>query len=179
MTRLREPHAAARDIELILVDVDGVLTDGGIILGEDGFEAKRFHSRDGHALAIARSCGLKTGIITGRSSGAVTQRSQELGMDFCIQGERDKLAAYSRLRSQTGLIDSRIAYIGDDLQDAPLMRVVGFAGTVMDGARELDHVAHWRSTKPGGQGAVREFVEFILKTQGRWEGVLTGFGLPA
>ncbi|MGE4159078.1 MAG: KdsC family phosphatase [Planctomycetota bacterium] len=177
MTRLREPLAAARDIEVILVDVDGVLTDGGIILGVGGFEAKRFHSRDGHGLAIARSCGLKTGIITGRSSEAVTQRARELGMDFCIQGEKDKVAAFNRLKAQTGLNDTRFAYIGDDLQDAPLLRLVGFAGTVMDGARELDQVVHWRSAKSGGQGAIREFVEYILKAQGRWEGVLTGFGL--
>lgn len=177
MSRLREASNAARDIEVILVDVDGVLTDGGIILGNNDFEAKRFHSRDGHGLALARMAGLRTGILTGRQSSAVERRARELGMDFCVQGHKDKLQAYSALRQKESLVDTQVAYIGDDLQDAPVLKIVGLAATVMDGARELDQVVHWRSSRPGGQGAVRELVEFILRSKGRWESVLAGFGL--
>ncbi len=156
-------------VRLVAMDVDGVLTDGGIILGTHGQEIKRFHVRDGHGMVLLHRVGIRTAIITGRHSQVVERRAQELGITFLFQGSMDKLATYGELKSQAGVQDEEVAYIGDDLVDIPIMMRVGVAVAVADAHPMVREVAHFVTKVPGGHGAVREFAEALLKAQGKWE----------
>jgi 3-deoxy-D-manno-octulosonate 8-phosphate phosphatase (KDO 8-P phosphatase) len=169
--------SAAQKIKWIIMDVDGVMTDGGIIFSSDKSESKRFHVRDGHGITLARKAGLKLGIITGRISDVVKRRAEELSMEAVYQGEYNKLISFEELKKEHSLSDEEIAYIGDDVQDAPVMKRVGFAAVVADGAAELDAVAHMRTKTKGGHGAVREFIEAILNAQGLYKNILKDFDL--
>ncbi len=162
---------AAR-IRLMLTDVDGVLTDGHIYLQSlpDGsaVEMKVFHSLDGAGLKLARLVGLRTGVITGRDSAAVTRRAQEVGMDFVSQGRAEKLGAYEEILRRAGLKDEEVAYVGDDLPDLPVLARAGLAVAVANAVPEVRKAAHYVTARSGGSGAVREVIELVLKAQGKW-----------
>lgn len=155
-------------IRLLLMDCDGVLTDGRITLIGTDDENKTFHTRDGHGLVLLHRAGLRSGIITGNRSTAVERRAQDLKMDFVRQGAWDKLAAYKELLAEAQVEESEIAFIGDDVTDAPIMLRVGCAIAVHDAVEEVRAIAHFTTRAAGGFGAVREVCEIILRTQGRW-----------
>ena len=165
---------AAR-VKLIIFDVDGVLTDGGIYIGADGELFKSFHCRDGLGITLARKAGLKTAIITGRTSKQVAHRANELHIDRVHQGCMDKRAAYRSLKDEFGVTDEEVAYVGDDLIDLPVMLQCGFPAAVADASEETREAAAYVARHPGGHGAVRDVIEFILKAQGRWKDVIASF----
>lgn len=159
-------------IRAFIFDVDGVLTDGGIILDNHGIETKRFNIKDGWAIVEIKKYGFKTAVITGRKSELVAKRMQDLKIDYLVQGALDKREAYTQFKQQFDLNDDEIAYIGDDLIDLPLLMQCGLSAcpgdAVSDVASRVDIVMH----KMGGYGAVREFIEFVLRGQNRWDDVL-------
>jgi 3-deoxy-D-manno-octulosonate 8-phosphate phosphatase (KDO 8-P phosphatase) len=157
-----------RDVQLLVLDVDGVLTEGGIVYGTGGLEVKHFHVRDGLGLKRWKQAGKRSAVITGRSSPLVDVRAAELGVAFVFQGASDKLPAYNRLLAETDLPPSAVCYVGDDAPDLPPLRRCGLAAVVGDGCREARAVAHYITRAPGGRGAVREVVELILRCQGEW-----------
>ena len=156
-------------ITLILADVDGVLTDGGIIYDNQGIEVKRFHVRDGLGIKLWQRAGYRFGLITARTSHVVQVRAGELGIDIVRQGFADKVAVTRQLVEELGVAPEEICYIGDDLSDLPALRFVGLGVSVADGAQEVRQAAHLVTEHAGGQGAVRELVERILKAQQRWD----------
>ena len=156
-------------ITLVVMDVDGVLTDGRIILGSGGQEFKCFNVKDGHGVVLLHRVGIRTALITGRKSEAVTQRAQELKIPLVFQQSKNKVETYQTLKETTGASDEEIAYIGDDLVDIPIMKRVGVAVAVADAHPKVKGVAHIVTQAPGGHGAVREFVELLLRAQGKWE----------
>jgi 3-deoxy-D-manno-octulosonate 8-phosphate phosphatase (KDO 8-P phosphatase) len=162
-------------IELLVVDVDGVLTDGRIIYTAEGVELKAFHVRDGSALVFWQKLGKQVAILSGRKSKAVDVRAQELGIRLVRQGAADKLPAFRQLLVQLGLRVEQTAAVGDDLPDLPVLRAAGLAIAVADACPEVRAVAHHITVSEGGRGAVREVIELILKHQGRWDGVVSGW----
>ena len=158
----------AAKVKLILLDVDGVLTDGGITIDDRGVEAKRFDVRDGQGIALLISSGIKVGFITGRRSNIVRRRSKELGVTIVYQGVRDKGQIYDRIKQKSGLKDEEIAYVGDDIYDLPILQKVGFAITVRDCWPGLKPRVDYVTKKKGGRGAVREVSELVLTAQHRW-----------
>ena len=171
MTSSEVQQRAAR-IKLLLMDCDGVLTDGRIWIFENGEEQKGFHTRDGLGIDLLHRAGLKSGIISGRTSSAVERRAQTLGMTFIYQGCEDKRKAFTNTVAQAGLTNSEVAFVGDDLNDIPLMLQSGLGVAVADAALEVREHAHYVTIAPGGYGAIREVVELILKGQGRWENLV-------
>ena len=166
----------AKKIKCVILDVDGVLTDGGIYVAPDGSELfKPFFARDGLAVSLARKVGLTTALITGRASSIVVNRAKELRIDLVYQGSLDKREAYADIKAKTGLSDEEIAYIGDDIVDLPILRQVGLPCAVGDAVPEVKEIAQIIAAQPGGRGAVREIYEIILKTQGLWDQFLTAF----
>ncbi|MBL8151995.1 MAG: HAD hydrolase family protein [Blastocatellia bacterium] len=165
----------AEKIKLVLMDCDGVLTSGHITLLPDGEEVKSFHSHDGQAIVLMRQFHIKTGIISGRGSKALEKRAHENRIDFLFQHSNNKLSDYQKILEQSGLTDEQVAYIGDDLPDIAVMRRVGFAVAVANAAPEVKATAHLVTEKSGGDGAVRESLEFILKAQSLWELVLNKY----
>lgn len=159
----------AAKIRLLLLDVDGVLTDGGIIIDSRGVEAKRFDVRDGQGIALLIHYGIKVAFVTGRSSSIVRHRAKELGVTFVYQGVKNKLEIYDRIRRKTGLKDEQIAYVGDDVMDLPVIRKVGLAITVRDSWPGLKSRVDYVARCGGGRGAVREVSELVLKAQGLWK----------
>jgi len=159
-------------IELLVLDVDGVLTDGGIVYGDNGVELKSFFVRDGSALALWQGEGKRAALITGRSSPILQVRAAELGLGPVIQGARDKLAGFHRLLAEVPLPAEQICYVGDDLPDLPVLRRCGLAVAVADACPEVIAHAHHVTRAPGGRGAVREVIECILRCQGRWQGIV-------
>ena len=157
----------ARAIKLLLMDCDGVMTDGRITLLPDGDEQKTFHVRDGQGIALFQLAGLRTGIISGRTSCATERRANELRMTYVRQNVGDKLAAFQEILAQASISPSECAYIGDDLGDIPIMQRVGLAIAVADAAEEAKATAHCVTTRKGGRGAVREIIDLILKAQSR------------
>ena len=156
-------------IELILSDVDGVLTDGTIVFNNEGIESKRFHIRDGLAIKLWARAGGKFGVLTGRNSHIVNLRAAELGMDIVRQGVEHKLAAMKEILADLRLEPQQVCYIGDDLPDLGPMRLAGLAVTVPEAPAEVRGAAGYVTRLGGGQGAVRETIEIILKAQGRWD----------
>jgi len=167
-----EVQERAARIKLLLMDCDGVLTDGRIWLFENGEEQKGFHTRDGLGIDLLHRAGLRSGIISGRTSSAVTTRARTLGMSFCVQGRENKLQAFADVLAQAGVSNAEVAYIGDDLNDIPLMLQSGLAVAVADAVFETREHAHYMTTALGGFGAVREVIELILKSQGRWDDLI-------
>jgi 3-deoxy-D-manno-octulosonate 8-phosphate phosphatase (KDO 8-P phosphatase) len=163
----------ARRIRLLLVDVDGTLTDGGIRLlsWPDGAvtEMKVFNSQDGVAMKLVRRAGVRTGMITGRESTANAQRARELGMDFIAQKIHDKLPAFEDILARAGVSAEEVAFVGDDLPDLPLLKRAGLAVAVANATIEVKRQAHYTTRAAGGAGALREVVELILRAQGKWE----------
>ena len=167
MTASEVEQRAAR-VKLLLMDCDGVLTDGRIWLLEGGEDQKAFHTRDGLGIELLHRAGLRSGIISGRTSTAVERRAQGLGISFLFQGCADKQQAFVETLDQAGVTSAEVAYVGDDLNDIPLMLQSGLGVAVADAALETREQAHYITTAPGGRGAIREVVELILKAQGRW-----------
>ena len=159
-------------IELLVLDVDGVLTDGSIIYADDGVEVKAFHVRDGSGLKLWHQAGKRSALITGRSSPAVEVRAAELGVGFVTQGASAKLPAYRELLARAGARPEEVCYVGDDLPDLPPLRHCGLAVAVADACAEVRAEAHYVTRAPGGRGAVREAVELILRCQGHWQEVV-------
>jgi len=168
---------AAR-IKLLLMDCDGVLTDGRIWLFENGEEQKGFHTRDGLGIELLHRAGLRSGIISGRMSSAVETRARTLGMSFVVQGHENKVQAFADVMAQAGVGNDEVAYIGDDLNDIPLMMQSGLGVAVADAALETRERAHYVTKVLGGFGAVREVVELILKSQDRWDDLIASFMHP-
>lgn len=160
-------------IKLLLLDVDGVLTDGAIIHDSDGREIKNFHVRDGMGIVMWRKLGYQTGILTGRPSPIIAIRARELQIDLVSQGDAmNKHDDYLKLRDKAGVNDAQVAYMGDDLADLPVLRRVGYPMTVADGVAEVRQVARFIATEPAGRGAVRQAVEHLLKGMGRWDAAI-------
>ena len=162
----------ARKIQLILSDVDGVLTNGGIVFNNQGVELKQFHIRDGLGIRIWQRVGGKFGLITGRTSQIVKQRAAELGIEIVRQGFEQKWPAAEEVMQSLGFTPDQVCFIGDDLPDLPVIRRVGLGVAVADAAPEVCAAANFVTTAAGGQGAVRELIEKILKSQGRWDEVV-------
>ena len=159
----------AKAIRLIVMDVDGVLTDGRIFYSAEGVESEAFFVRDGLGLRMAQQAGLLTAILTGRTSGAVLHRAKELGISEIHQGVLNKLEAYEILLQRYGLTDEVAAYVGDDLNDLPLLGRAGLSAAPADAAPEVRAKVAYVTTQAGGRGAVREVIDLILKAQSRWE----------
>ncbi|MEW6585134.1 MAG: HAD-IIIA family hydrolase [Nitrospirota bacterium] len=160
--------AAARGIKLLILDVDGVLTDGGIILDNNGNEFKMFHVRDGHGMKMLARAGIKVALITGRHSLVVERRASELGITDVFQRCFDKRIAYGQLAEKYSLLDSEIAYVGDDIVDIPVLKRCGLAVAVADADEEVKAGAKMITRKGGGRGAVREVCDLLLKAKGIW-----------
>ncbi len=165
----------ANRIRAVIFDVDGVLTDGSLFIGDDGQEYKAFNSRDGHGMVMLRDSGVVLGVITGRRSEVVRIRMHSLGVSHVYQGRRDKLPAYADLKESLKLDDSRIAYVGDDVVDLPVLRQVGLAVAVADAHPLVREQAHWCTPSPGGRGAAREVCELILRAQGQLDAALAPY----
>jgi 3-deoxy-D-manno-octulosonate 8-phosphate phosphatase (KDO 8-P phosphatase) len=162
----------ARRIRLLMMDVDGVLTDGRIIQDCHGHELKVFDVKDGHGIVMAHRAKLQTALISGRESETITRRAQELGIELVFQKIWNKLEVYERILADTQYTHDEVAYIGDDLVDIPLLQRVGFAVAVADAVDEVKAAAHLVTQRHGGQGAVRELIELILRAQGHWDTLL-------
>jgi 3-deoxy-D-manno-octulosonate 8-phosphate phosphatase (KDO 8-P phosphatase) len=171
------PTLAARcaAIELLVLDVDGVLTDGGIVYSSDGVELKTFHVRDGSGLKLWQQSGKRAAVITGRTSRIVDVRAAEVGIGRVIQGAADKLAAYRQLLAESDIPPAQVCAVGDDVPDLPVLRHCGLAVAVADACPESRADAHYVTRTAGGRGAVREVIELILRCQGRWQQVVERF----
>lgn len=166
---------ALKNIRLLLLDVDGVLTDGRIIYDNNGIESKAFNVRDGHGLKMLQRAGVRIGIITGRESAIVTHRAQELGIEFVYQGAKDKLVPYQQIMAVTGFSDENVAYVGDDVVDLPILRRVGCSFTVADACAEVKPHVDYITNCAGGCGAVREICDMLLRASGRWDDITSRY----
>lgn len=165
----------AKAIKLLLLDVDGVLTDGSLIYTPDGHEIKAFNSRDGLGLRLLQKSGIQVGLITARTSEVVTRRAENLGISLVYQGAGKKLVVFERILAEQGLLPAQVAYVGDDWLDLPLLTRVGLAVAVADGAAEVREVAHYVTELPGGRGAVREVCDLLIEALGVREALLTEY----
>ncbi|MCK5825635.1 MAG: HAD-IIIA family hydrolase [Desulfuromusa sp.] len=156
-------------IKLLLLDVDGVLTDGRIIYDSQGNELKAFDVKDGHGLKMVQRAGIRVGIVTGRNSIVVSRRAQELGIEILYQGALRKLEPYLEILSEQNLLDEQVAYVGDDIIDLPILQRVGFSATVADAIPDLFPYVDYIATRPGGGGAVREICDLLLRASGQWD----------
>lgn len=158
-----------------MLDVDGVLTDGSVIIHPDGDESKRFNIKDGAAIVWSLSHGLDVALLSARESRATAERARQLGITLVRQGVGDKGSAWNEMLASLKLADDEVAYMGDDLVDLRVLQRSGLAGAPADAAPETRAASHWVSSHDGGRGAVREFLELILKAQGRWATIVDGF----
>ncbi len=157
------------NIELLALDVDGVLTDGTIIVHGDGSESKFFSVLDGHGIRLWQRAGLKVALLSGRTSTPTKYRAEQLQIEYVFENCFDKLPAIKKLLEQTSLTPEKVAYVGDDLPDLPVIRYVGFGVAVANAVDQVKQYADYVTTCPGGSGAVREVIEYILKNAGRWQ----------
>ena len=162
-------------IKLLLFDVDGVLTDGTILIHGDGTESKSFNIRDGAGLVWAQRAGLSVGLLSARLADATSIRAAQLGITTIVQGAANKLAGYEQILKDAGLTDAQVGYMGDDLQDLPVLRRAGFSAAPADAAPEVRAAVQWVSASGGGRGAVRECVEHVLRAQGLWRSAIAEF----
>lgn len=167
-----------RQIRLLILDVDGVLTDGSLFLGDAGEQYKAFNSRDGHGIRMAQQGGLEVAILTGRNSEVVVHRMRDLGVRHLLQGRRDKREALGELLAQTGFSAAHSAFVGDDIVDLPAMRQVALGIAVGDAHPLVLQHADWHTHTPGGRGAVREICEALLAAQGRLEEIFRAYLEP-
>ena len=165
---MRDGRARALRIKMIIMDVDGTLTDGALFVLPDGEEIKAYNVRDGLGILLAHLAGFKTAIITGKTSRALEKRAEKLRIDELHQGILDKKPVLEAILAKHGLTNEEAAYIGDDLGDLAVIKTVGLAGAVADAHPEVKKNCHFISQQSGGRGAVREFIEFILEAQGKW-----------
>lgn len=168
----RQVRARAAKVKLLILDVDGVLTDGRIIMDHKGREIKAFNVRDGHGLRLLREAEIEVAILTGRSSPVVQKRADDLGILWVRQGVHDKVGAYREIAREVGITDDEACFIGDDVVDIPLLKRVGIPIVVGDGAPEAKRCARYVTQSSGGKGAVREVCDLLLQAQGKWEAVL-------
>ncbi len=162
-------------IQLLILDCDGVLTDGRILMLPDGDETKSFDVKDGHAIVMIQRAGIKVGIISGRKSSVVRARAEELGIAHLHEKSWVKPEAYEQILAEEGLTDEAICYVGDDVVDIPLLRRAGLAVAVADAVAEVKQFSHLVTSRPGGRGAVREVIELILKAQGKWDDLMARY----
>ncbi|HKF59627.1 MAG TPA: HAD hydrolase family protein [Blastocatellia bacterium] len=162
-------------IKLLIVDCDGVLTDGRIVLLSETEETKFFDVKDGHAIRMAGRAGLKTAIISGRASFAVRARARDLGIAYLYEGAWIKIGPYEEVLAAEGIGDEAVCYVGDDVTDIPLMRRAGLAVAVADAVEEARQHAHYVTERPGGRGAVREVIELIMKAQSKWDDAMSRY----
>jgi len=167
-----ELRRKAQAVRLLLLDVDGVLTDGGIVIDERGEEVTRFDVQDGHGIKLLQQAGIQVGLLTGRASRAVAVRAERLAIGMVYQNVADKLRGYEKVKAEAGLTDAEIAYVGDDMQDLPVIRRVAFAVAVNNAWGGLKAHADYVTTHRGGYGAVREVAELLLRLTGRWDALL-------
>ena len=172
---MQDIHEKARQIKLVIFDVDGVLTDGSLFIGDDGQEYKAFCSRDGHGMKMLQKSGMEIAIITGRTSRVVEHRMTGLGIQHVYQGQQDKIHAYKKLSEKLGLESSEIAYVGDDVVDLPVMCQVGLAIAVQDAHPMVIKHAHWQTPTHGGRGAARDVCEMIMEAQGKLKEELNSY----
>ncbi|HEY3044014.1 MAG TPA: HAD hydrolase family protein [Vicinamibacterales bacterium] len=165
----------ATRIRLVLFDVDGVLTDGRVVLHGDGRESKQFHIRDGIVMVWAQRVGLKIGLLSARKSATTAERAAQLGITLVHQGVASKIDAYDEIVSDIGLNDEEVAYMGDDIVDIAVLSRVGLAAAPADAVAEVRDRVHWVAPSPGGSGAARELLELILRAQGRWDAIVRSF----
>jgi 3-deoxy-D-manno-octulosonate 8-phosphate phosphatase (KDO 8-P phosphatase) len=161
-----------KPLKLLILDVDGVLTDGRLFFDNQGQEYKCFHARDGHGLKLLRQTGVEVAVISGRNSNSVALRMQSLGISHVYQGHENKRAAFNDILNHLQLTPQQVAHVGDDLLDLPIMTQVGFAIAVQDANFAVKHYADWCTQTPGGQGAVREVCDLIMQVQGKFEALL-------
>lgn len=166
-----------KKIKLLILDVDGVMTDGRIIFDSNGIESKFFNVKDGHGIKMLQRSGIEVGIISGRGSVVVTNRAAELGITQVYQKSLDKMVPYREMLEATGVCDEEVAFMGDDIIDIPLLRRVGFAAAPADAVAEVLPFAHLVAKNRGGWGAVRELCDLIMKSQGTWEGITARYYL--
>lgn len=167
--------ARAARIKLLIFDVDGVLTDGGLFMDKDGHEYKQFNSRDGHGMKMLQETGVRIAIITGRNSEVVNHRMNGLGITLVYQGQHDKRIAYEQLLRDLGLESGEVGYVGDDIVDLPVMRQVGLAVAVQDAHAAVKKHAHWQTPSGGGRGAARDICELIMEAQGTLAGQMAKY----
>ncbi len=173
---LSETEQKLKHIKLLLLDVDGVLTDGSIIYNDNGVETKIFNVKDGLGIILLMNAGIKVGIITGRRSAALHHRCKNLGIDLIFDGISDKRICLEKIKEQTGISETKeIAFVGDDLPDIPIMKRVGLAVAVNNAHQEVLNIADMITDSKGGRGAVREVCEAILHAQGLWEKATENF----
>lgn len=165
----------AEKVKMIILDVDGVLTDGSIAVGDNGELFKTFNVRDGLGITLAQKSGIKTAIITGRESKMLEYRAKELKINAFYQNKKNKIPAYQELLTEYGLSPEEVAYVGDDLFDLAVMQSVGFPATVSDATQEAKDVSIFISDFAGGKGAVRQIIEFILKAQNKWQDIVDSY----
>jgi 3-deoxy-D-manno-octulosonate 8-phosphate phosphatase (KDO 8-P phosphatase) len=171
-TVTKQVRERAARVRLLVLDVDGVLTDGRIIMDHEGRESKAFDVRDGHGIKLVRGAGIEVAVLTGRSSPVVQHRADDLGIPWIRQGVNDKVKAYEEIARKTGVADDETCFIGDDLVDIPLLKRVGFPIVVADGAHEAKECALYVTQSPGGRGAVREVCDLLLQAGGKWDEIL-------
>jgi 3-deoxy-D-manno-octulosonate 8-phosphate phosphatase (KDO 8-P phosphatase) len=162
-------------LKLLLLDVDGVLTDGSILVHADGTESKQFNIRDGAGIVWAQRAGLSIGLLSARVAEATAVRAAQLGITIVSMGGADKLAGYERILADAGLSDEQVGYMGDDLQDLPVLRRAGFSAAPADAAPEVRAAVQWVSASGGGRGAVRECIEHVLRSQGAWRTAVSAY----
>ena len=169
------------DIDLLVLDVDGVLADGRIIYDSRGADTKNYHVVDGQGVKYWRRAGHEAAILSGRTSRTIRRRATEIGITAVFTGAKDKLPAFEKMLRRLGRTPDHVCYVGDDLVDIPVMARVGFAVATRDAAEEVRRLAHYVTRRSGGEGAVREVIELILKYQGRWDAVIERYRaqLPA
>ncbi|MDD1627294.1 MAG: 3-deoxy-manno-octulosonate-8-phosphatase KdsC [Methylococcaceae bacterium] len=165
----------AQKLKLLILDVDGVLTDGKLFFDNQGNEYKSFHARDGHGIKLLRQTGVEVAVISGRKSNSVALRMKNLGIEHVYQGHEHKQSAFNEIIEKLGITPEQAAHVGDDLLDLPIMTRVGLAIAVADANFAVKQHADWCTTLPGGQGAVREVCDFIMQAQGRFDDVLNAY----
>ena len=165
----------AREVKLLILDVDGVMTDGSIVYNDRGEESKSFNVRDGHGMKLLQRGGVDCALITARTSDVVLHRARNLGIELVYQGAFDKLKAYEDILKKTGLATNQTAYVGDDVIDLPILKRVGFSVAVSDAVTEVKERVDYVTEAQGGRGAVREVVEIILKARGTWDELMSRY----
>jgi len=174
-TTLIEVEEKAKKLKLLILDVDGVLTDGKLFFDNEGNEYKSFHARDGHGIKLLRQTGVEVAVISGRKSSSVALRMKNLGIEHVYQGHENKRAAFIELIEKIGITPEQAAHVGDDLLDLPIMMRVGLAIAVSDANFAVKQRADWCTTLPGGHGAVREVCDFIMQAQGHFDEVVDAY----
>jgi 3-deoxy-D-manno-octulosonate 8-phosphate phosphatase (KDO 8-P phosphatase) len=168
----RRKRVNLKAVKMLVLDVDGVLTDGTIVVDYRGRESKFFNALDGHGIKLWKRAGLKVAFLSGRKSPPTKQQAKELDVDFCLEGRRDKLAGLNELVKMSGFNCNQVAYVGDDLPDLPAMRCAGFKVAVANAVNEIKAAADYITKNQGGKGAAREAIEYLLKKTGRWNELL-------